>query len=81
MVLYAPLFLYLVSATSSSPYVFGASDLVTGISNGGVVSSSITFTPVSATPLPPTWTMMLIGLAGFGLAAYRRKSKPALMVA
>jgi hypothetical protein len=28
---------------------------------------------VSATPLPPTWTMMLIGLAGFGFVAYRRK--------
>ena len=36
---------------------------------------------ISATPLPPTWTMMLIGLAGFGLAAYRRKSKPALIAA
>jgi hypothetical protein len=36
---------------------------------------------ISATPLPPTWTMMLIGLAGFGFAAYRRKSKPALIAA
>jgi hypothetical protein len=26
----------------------------------------------SATPLPPTWTMMLIGLAGFGFMLYRR---------
>jgi hypothetical protein len=30
---------------------------------------------VSATPLPPTWTMMLIGLAGFGFVAYRRQRK------
>ena len=36
-------------------------------------------TLVSATPLPPTWTMMLIGIAGFGFAAYRRKSKATLM--
>jgi PEP-CTERM motif len=36
---------------------------------------------VSATPLPSTWTMMLIGLAGFGFVAYRRKTKPALMAA
>ena len=36
---------------------------------------------VSATPLPPTWTMMLVGLAGFGFVASRRKSKPALMAA
>jgi hypothetical protein len=30
---------------------------------------------VSATPLPPAWTMMLIGLAGFGFVAYRRQRK------
>jgi probable HAF family extracellular repeat protein len=36
---------------------------------------------VAVTPLPPAWTMMLIGLAGFGFVAYRRKSKPALMAA
>ena len=35
--------------------------------------------PVSVTPLPPSWTMMLIGLAGFGFVASRRKSKPALV--
>lgn len=34
--------------------------------------SSITVTP---TPLPSTWTMMLIGLAGIGFAAYRTKTK------
>ena len=37
--------------------------------------------PVSATPLPPTWTMMLIGLAGFGFFAYGRNSKPAFTAA
>jgi uncharacterized protein (DUF2062 family) len=36
---------------------------------------------VSATPLPPTWTMMLIGLAGFGFVAYRRKSTSVLRLA
>jgi hypothetical protein len=35
----------------------------------------------AVTPLPPTWTMMLIGLAGFGFVTYRRKSKPALIAA
>jgi uncharacterized membrane protein len=35
------------------------------------------------TPLPPTWTMMLAGLAGFGLLSYRRKkiSSAAVQVA
>jgi hypothetical protein len=36
---------------------------------------------VTATPLPPAWTMMLIGLAGFGFVAHRRKSKAALKAA
>jgi probable HAF family extracellular repeat protein len=34
-------------------------------------------TPVSATPLPSTWTMMLIGLAGLGVFAHRRKNTTA----
>jgi hypothetical protein len=32
----------------------------------------------SSTPLPSTWTMMLIGLAGLGFVAYRRKQGTAL---
>jgi hypothetical protein len=36
---------------------------------------------VSATPLPPSWTLMLIGLAGFGFVAYRRKPKQVLTAA
>jgi hypothetical protein len=30
---------------------------------------------VTVTPLPPTWTLMLIGLAGFGVVAFRRQRK------
>ncbi len=32
-------------------------------------------------PEPSTWAMLLLGFAGLGLMAYRRKSKPALMAA
>jgi PEP-CTERM motif len=42
------------------------------------------FTPTTLTaavPEPSTWAMMLLGFAGLGLMAYRRKSKPALMAA
>jgi hypothetical protein len=35
----------------------------------------------SAVLEPSTWAMMLLGFAGIGFMAYRRKSKPALMVA
>jgi hypothetical protein len=33
----------------------------------------------SAVPEPSTWAMMILGFAGIGFMAYRRKSKPALM--
>ena len=36
---------------------------------------------VASVPEPSTWAMMLLGFAGIGFMAYRRKSKPALMVA
>jgi hypothetical protein len=36
---------------------------------------------VSAVPEPSTWVMMLLGFAGLGFMAYRRKFKPALMAA
>jgi hypothetical protein len=34
---------------------------------------------VGAVPEPSTWAMLLLGFAGIGFMAYRRKSKPALM--
>jgi hypothetical protein len=36
---------------------------------------------VTAVPEPSTWAMMILGFAGVGFIAYRRKSKPALMAA
>jgi hypothetical protein len=34
-----------------------------------------------AVPEPSTWAMMIVGFAGVGFMAYRRKSKPALIAA
>ena len=53
----------------------GSQDLANYI---GVDTLSID-TEVSAVPEPSTWAMMLLGFAGVGFMAYRRKSKPALM--
>jgi hypothetical protein len=39
------------------------------------------FASVAAVPEPSTWAMMLLGFAGIGIIAYRRKSKSALMTA
>ena len=36
---------------------------------------------VSAVPEPSTWAMMILGFAGVGFMAYRRKSRPAFRVA
>jgi hypothetical protein len=36
---------------------------------------------ISAVPESSTWAMMLLGFAGIGFMAYRRKSKPAFMAA
>jgi hypothetical protein len=36
---------------------------------------------VAAVPEPSTWAMMILGFAGVGFMAYRRKSKPALRLA
>ncbi len=79
---------------SSSPGVLGPKGLIDTLVLGGfgfnitnpggpnLDDGSFKIGPgVAATPLPPAWTMMLIGLAGFGFVACRRSSKPLLMAA
>jgi hypothetical protein len=49
-----------------------------GAANGeAFLNESVT----TGVPEPSTWAMMLLGFAGIGFMAYRRKAKPALMVA
>jgi PEP-CTERM motif len=57
-------------ATPASDYQLVLSD---ASGNNALVSG------VSAIPEPSTWAMMLLGFAGLGFMAYRRKPKPALM--
>jgi hypothetical protein len=49
-----------------------------GLSSIGTISAS---SGVSATPLPPSWTLMLLGLAGVGFLTHRRKNKVQLAAA
>jgi hypothetical protein len=49
-----------------------------GYTDGNSHTSSLL---VTAVPEPSTWAMMILGFAGVGFMAYRRKSKPALMAA
>jgi hypothetical protein len=48
------------------------------VGNGAV---SFSVTEIAAVPEPSTWAMILLGFAGVGLMAYRRKSKPTLIAA
>ena len=54
--------------TAGLNYIF--IDLInTSLTSSGTISASA----VSQAPLPPSWTLMLIGLAGLGVVAYRRR--------
>jgi hypothetical protein len=44
-------------------------------------AQSFTATAVPAVPEPSTWAMMILGLAGIGFMAYRRKNKMTLSTA
>jgi hypothetical protein len=43
--------------------------------------SGVTYSEVSSVPEPSTWAMMLLGFAGIGFAAYRRRGKAVLAAA
>ncbi len=61
------------------PLTFSATrtlrDRASALDNISVSSLSV----VAAVPETSTWAMMILGFAGLGFMAYRRKSKPALM--
>ncbi len=42
---------------------------------------TVSFDTVSTVPEPSTWAMMLLGFAGIGFIAYRRKSQPVSLAA
>jgi hypothetical protein len=52
---------------------------ITTFGNGGFIDNVTV--EVAAVPEPSTWAMLLLGFAGIGFMAYRRKSKPALVAA
>jgi hypothetical protein len=76
------------SATLVPRGVYGDLSLnLTGISYVDVTSGAFNWVAddlsfnVAAVPEPSTWAMMLLGFAGVGFMAYRRRSKPALIAA
>ena len=85
----SPSFLYEITDTLSYTTIAQASGesfttLYSAPSNTlirGVAFAPQGASPLTPTPLPPSWTFMLVGLAGFGLATMRRRSSGALLVA
>jgi hypothetical protein len=72
--------------SNGSPAGTGAFDLTTnGTWSDDAVHPAVgiwAFRDVqAAVPEPSTWAMMILGFAGVGFMAYRRKAKPALMAA
>ncbi|THD55842.1 MAG: PEP-CTERM sorting domain-containing protein [Bradyrhizobium sp.] len=59
-----------------------STDFVTQLTFTGSGEFTGTMTPITTdVPEPSTWAMMLLGFAGLGFIAFRRKSKPALLAA
>ena len=66
------------AVTGSGEYILSV-ELIA--SNGFDEGKQYTFgyQTVAAVPEPSTWAMMILGFAGIGFMAYRRKSQPTLM--
>jgi hypothetical protein len=63
-------------ANNHVDHIYFASDLANAAGTTGGVGAL-----ASAVPEPSTWAMMMLGFAGVGFMAYRRKSKPAFRFA
>ncbi|WP_202988756.1 PEP-CTERM sorting domain-containing protein [Bradyrhizobium campsiandrae] len=66
-----------------SPIAFdpGGTFQAIAFSNGQVISDPGTVTLTAAVPEPSTWAMLLLGFAGLGMLAVRRKTAPSCCVA
>jgi PEP-CTERM motif len=63
--------------SSVAIYVSGSDPLIPETGNVEIATVAV----AGSVPEPSTWAMMILGFAGIGFMAYRRKSKPALMAA
>ena len=71
------LYTFTIYLTGSTPLYLGF-DTTSGNNSGGVV---ITDVAVNPTPVPATWSLMLIGLVGLGFFAYRGTKKGSAAIA
>jgi hypothetical protein len=66
-----------VNVWAFGPVPDGSNDYIEGASNIDVYERTIEEKLMSAIPEPSTWAMMLVGSAGLGLLAYRRRQRAA----
>jgi hypothetical protein len=75
------------SSTTHSTSAFATIDPIFSLSPDDAVKFHLAYSPglftdiSSSVPEHSTWAMMILGFAGIGFLAYRRKSKPAFMAA
>jgi hypothetical protein len=76
-------FAFLVTDASSEDFIGYPSTGVSAYPFAAVLGNPGNWntTIFTAVPEPSTWAMMLLGFAGIGFMAYRRKSKPSLLAA
>jgi hypothetical protein len=70
-----PLSITDLTATSSAFLLTGGNGYIYTGPHSEFGLGTITFALASAVPEPSTWAMMIVGFAGVGFAAYRRKKK------
>jgi hypothetical protein len=71
-----------VACNIQDAFYCGTTNVFSKTSPEYLMLEALGYDPVtSAVPEPSTWAMMILGFAGIGFMAYRRKSKPALMAA
>jgi hypothetical protein len=81
------IFLYVTGGAQNDRIIFGINELVAEVECYGCQAynsghgGTIAVETVTAVPELSTWAMLILGFAGIGFMAYRRKSKPALMAA
>ncbi|MCK1636018.1 PEPxxWA-CTERM sorting domain-containing protein [Bradyrhizobium sp. 157] len=63
-----------VGTSNSTTFTFLSGDPSNDFSSG---FDDVAISTVDAVPEPSTWAMMILGFAGIGFMAYRRKAKPA----
>jgi PEP-CTERM motif len=65
------------SSTGGGTAAFFAADITSLVPSGAVNTGPVGGLTIStAVPEPSTWAMLILGFAGIGFMAYRRKNKP-----